>query len=124
MTGLSFRRLYRGETTVNFAGRWRRWFAISGTVILIGLISLGVRGLNFSSDFKGGTIWQVPTTATVGQARAAVNKIDSAVSGQAEITVQTNTATNQRVIQVQAGTEARAWGRRGATRSRTRPSRP
>jgi preprotein translocase subunit SecF len=106
MRGNAFRRLYRGETTVNFAGRWRRWFAISGTIILIGLISLGVRGLNFSIDFKGGTIWQVPTSATVGQARAAVSKVDSAVAGQAEVTVQTNTETNQRFIQVQAGTEA------------------
>jgi preprotein translocase subunit SecF len=101
----AFGRLSRAETRIDFAGRWRRWFAISGLVILIGLISLGVRGLNFSIDFKGGTIWQVPTTATVTQARNAVAKINSGVASQAEITVQINTNNHKRTIQVQAGTK-------------------
>jgi len=98
----AFLRLYRGETRYDFAGRWRRWFAMSGTVILIGIIALGVRGLNFSVDFKGGTIWQVPTaTATVAQARAAVAKVDASAAAQAEIQVQTHRSTHQRIIQVQ-----------------------
>jgi preprotein translocase subunit SecF len=102
----AFGRLMRADTHIDFGGRWRRWFAISGTVILIGLVSLGVRGLNFSIDFKGGTIWQVPTTASVTAVRNAVAKIDSSVASQAEIQVQTTRSTNQRVVQVQAGTKA------------------
>jgi preprotein translocase subunit SecF len=97
----AFRRLYQGETSFDFAGRWKRWLAISGVIILAGAISLGVRGLNFSIDFKGGTVWQVPTSATVAQARAAVA---SAVPGysQATIEVLTNTLTHQRTIKVEA----------------------
>jgi preprotein translocase subunit SecF len=53
------RRLYRGETSFDFVGRKRWWFAISGTIILAGLVSLGFRGLNFGIDFKGGTSWEV-----------------------------------------------------------------
>lgn len=32
------------------------WFAISIILIMIGMVSLGVRGLNFGIDFKGGTV--------------------------------------------------------------------
>ncbi len=104
MSANPFGRLFRGETHVDFAGQWRRWFALSATVILIGLISLGIRGVNFSVDFKGGTIWQVPTSATVAQAQQAVNK--AAPGLQTQIEVQTNQQTNQRTIKVQAGTKA------------------
>jgi preprotein translocase subunit SecF len=97
----AYARLFRGETSFDFAGRWRRWFMISGAVILIGLISLGTRGLNFSIDFRGGTVWQVPTNASVSQARSAVG---AAVPGFAQATIQvlTNTLTNQRTIKVEA----------------------
>lgn len=64
-----FGRLYHGETAFDFIGRKRIWAAISLVVILAGLISLAVRGLNFGIDFKGGTSWEVQTqTLTVPQA--------------------------------------------------------
>lgn len=96
-----FRRLFRGETSFDFAGRWRRWFAISGLVILAGVISLGVRGLNFSIDFKGGTVWEVPSTASVSEVRAALG---AAVPGFGQSTIQilTNTETHKRTVQVEA----------------------
>ena len=40
----------------DIAGRYKTWFLISLLVIIPGLISLGVRGLNFGIDFTGGTI--------------------------------------------------------------------
>jgi preprotein translocase subunit SecF len=97
----AYQRLIRGETSFDFCGKWRRWFGISGTIIIIGMISLATRGLNFSIDFKGGTVWQVPTTASVSQARSVVA---SAVPGfgQATIVVLTNTQTGKRTIQVSA----------------------
>lgn len=52
-------RLYHGETTFDFIGRWRTWFAISGVVLLIGLGFLGARGLNLGIDFTGGNEWQM-----------------------------------------------------------------
>ena len=39
---------------IDFMRRRNLWFAISGTVILIGLVSLATRGLNLGIDFKGG----------------------------------------------------------------------
>jgi preprotein translocase subunit SecF len=52
-------RLYHGETNIDFVGRTKLWFALSGAVILIGLVSLFTRGLNLGIDFEGGTVWEV-----------------------------------------------------------------
>jgi preprotein translocase subunit SecF len=100
----AFLRLFRGETSFDFAGRWKTWFAISGAVILIGIISLATRGLNFSIEFKGGTVWEVPSSASVTDAR---NAIEHAVPGmgQATITILTNTVTGQRTVKVEAGAD-------------------
>jgi preprotein translocase subunit SecF len=49
-------RLYRGEVSVNFVGRQRLWYTISGLILLVSVVALLTRGLNFSVDFKGGTI--------------------------------------------------------------------
>ncbi|HET9078515.1 MAG TPA: protein translocase subunit SecF [Acidimicrobiales bacterium] len=97
----AFVRLFRGETSFDFAGRWRRWFAISGIIILVGIISLATRGLNFSIDFKGGTVWQVPSTASVSEVRSVVG---GAVPGFGQSTIQvlTNSLTHQRTIEVEA----------------------
>jgi preprotein translocase subunit SecF len=63
-------RLYHGETAIDFVGRKNRWFALSGLVILLGLVALFTRGLNFGIDFKGGTAWDVPAPgASVARAR-------------------------------------------------------
>jgi SecD/SecF fusion protein len=40
---------------IDFMGRRRLWFALSGVVVLIGLVSLGVKGLNLGIDFEGGS---------------------------------------------------------------------
>ena len=61
-------RLYRGEVSVNFVGRRRTWYTISGLILLIGIIALAIRGLNFSVDFKGGSILQFSAPgATIAQ---------------------------------------------------------
>ncbi len=97
----ALQRLFRGETSFDFVGRWRRWFLISGIIITIGMISLATRGLNFSIEFKGGTVWEVPSSASVSDARSAVG---SAVPGfgQATIVILTNTQTGKRTVKVEA----------------------
>jgi len=72
----SWSRLYRGETRFDFVGRRRWWALVSGIVIVAGLVSLGVRGLNLGIDFKGGTSWEVPAHGvSVAQATAAVKRV-------------------------------------------------
>lgn len=57
-------RLYVGELSYDFVSRWKRWFAISGTLLAIAVLALALRGLNLSIDFRGGTQFVVPTTVT------------------------------------------------------------
>ncbi len=96
-----YQRLARGETSFDFVGKWRRWFAISGVIIIIGLISLATRGLNFSIEFKGGTVWQVPSNASVSEARDVVSKAVPGF-GQATVVILTNSQTGKRTIEVSA----------------------
>ena len=59
-----FMRIYRGLTTINFISRTKIYFIISAVVIIAGLGSIGIRGLNLGIDFKGGTAWEVIATST------------------------------------------------------------
>ena len=67
-------RLYRGEVSVNFVGRQRLWYTISGCILVIAVAALIFRGLNFSVDFKGGSIFEVKApNATISQVEKAVS---------------------------------------------------
>ncbi|MEO7443291.1 MAG: protein translocase subunit SecF [Acidimicrobiales bacterium] len=69
-----WRRLYHGETTIDFVGRRRQWFLLSIAVIVIGLLSLAVRQLNFGIEFTGGTAWEVEAPdVSVSDARDALS---------------------------------------------------
>ena len=60
----------------DFIGKSRRWFVLSGVVILAGLVSLFTRGLNQGIDFKGGTSWEVKAPhVSVTRARDALRPI-------------------------------------------------
>jgi preprotein translocase subunit SecF len=53
-------RLYRGETRFDFVGRRKIWFSISALIIVLGIVSIVLRGgLNLGIEFKGGTEWTV-----------------------------------------------------------------
>ena len=70
------RRLYYGETNIDFVGKARRWFVLSGLILLVGLISLFTRGLNFGIDFQGGTAWELANVhVTVDDARTVLRPL-------------------------------------------------
>src|SRR5438552_2324114 len=48
---------FRGHRVpnLNLIGRRNWWFALSGSIIVLSLVGLFVRGLNFSIEFKGGS---------------------------------------------------------------------
>ena len=63
-------RLYHGETRIDFMSKKKWWFLGSGLIIALGLVSLGVNGLNRGIEFRGGTSWEVPAhRLTVAKAR-------------------------------------------------------
>jgi preprotein translocase subunit SecF len=58
-------RLYRGEVSVEFVARKKIWFAVSGLILVISIAALAFNGLNFSVDFKGGSVFQFPASGGV-----------------------------------------------------------
>ena len=69
-------RLYRGDISYDFIDRRKIWYAGSALLILISVVSMCVRGLHPSIDFKGGDVFQLPrnghTIADVHSALADV----------------------------------------------------
>jgi SecD/SecF fusion protein len=70
---------------IDFMGKRRLWFAISGAIIIAGLISLGVQGLNLGIDFTGGTQTTFKTHQPYSQAQV---QSFMAKNGQPEAVVQ------------------------------------
>ncbi len=88
-------RLYRGEVSFDFVGRQRLWYTISGLILLLSLVGLFTRGLNFTVDFKGGSDFKFP----VGHSSLA--QVQNAVSG-------SPASSNAIVQQVGSGSSA-SW---------------
>jgi preprotein translocase subunit SecF len=80
-------RLYRGEVSYDFVGRQKRWYTISGVILLIAIAAWGIRGLNYSVDFKGGSVYEF--SAPRATQTQVANTVSSAGAG--------NTITVQRV---------------------------
>jgi preprotein translocase subunit SecF len=94
-------RLYRGEVSINFVGRQRLWYAISGLILVVSIVALLVRGLVFSVDFKGGAVFTFPASSSatsLSQVQTAVN--DGGVSG--AIVQQVHGQTNGWQVQTKA----------------------
>ncbi|WP_214327380.1 protein translocase subunit SecF [Nonomuraea sediminis] len=56
------RRLYRGEINVDFVGRWKLWYSLSGFLLIVSLAGLLINGLNLGVEFRGGTVFTFPST--------------------------------------------------------------
>ena len=111
-------RLYNGETSYDFVGRWKLWFLFSGVVIAIGIASLALQGLNLGIDFKGGTSWEVPVkTDVVDEARDALGG-----TGLGEAKIQLAESSSGKTLRVQArrftGTDTEIASRQQAVSQR------
>jgi preprotein translocase subunit SecF len=107
-------RLYRGEVSVEFVARQRLWYSISGAILVISVVALTVFGLNFSVDFKGGSVYQFAAgNSTIAQVRqtvsgagggddAIVQRITPLGGGGAKWQVQTHPLTVKQQDSVQA----------------------
>lgn len=77
--------LLKKQTKIDFMAQRKLALIFSGVLLLVSLVSVGVRGLNYGIDFTGGTLIEVgyPQSADLGQVR-----IDLAAAGFPEATVQ------------------------------------
>ena len=64
------------DLQVNFMGKRKLMYLLSGTIILAGFISILVRGLAFGLDFTGGTeiIFRFPRAVEIGELRQIMTR--------------------------------------------------
>jgi SecD/SecF fusion protein len=62
---------------IDYIGKRRTWFAVSGAVVVISLGALAVKGLNLGIDFKGGTqvSFTTPQPVSIQDVRTAAAQI-------------------------------------------------
>ena len=79
------RKLLRNENDYNFVKAWRVGLIVSAVLMVVSLLALSTRGLNWGIDFEGGTSWELPANGlSVGEARDVMRPF-----GQAAATIQT-----------------------------------
>jgi len=68
-------RLYRGETSIDFIGKRKIWYGISGLLILASAVTLFTQGLHLGIEFKGGSSFTVTSNnASVQTAESALTE--------------------------------------------------
>jgi preprotein translocase subunit SecF len=74
--GSLWSRLYEGRTNYEFVRSWKKWALFSGTLILVGLLTLGLRGFNLGIEFKGGTQYELKRNSmSIATATSAFNSV-------------------------------------------------
>jgi preprotein translocase subunit SecF len=91
-------RLYRGEVSVEFVARQRLWYAISGLILVVSIAAVFVRGLNYSVEFKGGSVFQFSAPAA---SAPQVSRVVKAAGGGGDAIVQKVGLGNSSSWQVQ-----------------------
>jgi preprotein translocase subunit SecF len=118
------RRLYQGETKIDFIGKRRLWFAISLAVVAVSIgwivareapqscsppLPRAFKGLSCGIEFRGGVSIQAPISDTGPLADATqlevIEEVRAALSGvggeSPQVQVTTNAATGERSVLVQ-----------------------
>jgi preprotein translocase subunit SecF len=103
-------RLYHGQISFDFVGRWRTWFLISAVAMLVSLIALFFPGLKFGIDFKGGGVFTARPAHAVTQAQvtdalgsvAKVVQISNESGKPFVVTVQTEALTSAQIATVRS----------------------
>ena len=97
-----WQRLYHGETTINFFGRRRIGFVISGVFLVVTLGSLFAQGLNLGIDFRGGIAYELPATGGLNAetAREILDKNKAEASG---AKIQVLSSGNDQRLRIQLG---------------------
>ena len=76
----------RATRNIDFVGGWRKWFAVSLAVIVLGLAAIGLGRLNLGIDFTGGTEFTLNDPGSGVTAEEVQSEVPSGVAG--EVTAQ------------------------------------
>jgi preprotein translocase subunit SecF len=66
-------RLHSGETSIDYIGKRRRWYAVSGLLVIASIAALSLQGLHLGIEFKGGSSYTITKPGgTIAQAESAL----------------------------------------------------
>ena len=73
-----------GKTSIDFMGKRRLWYLVSGMMILVGMLSVTFKGVDYGIDFLGGTelVVKFQQPVSISDVRSAMDRIGF---GKAEI---------------------------------------
>lgn len=97
-----WQRLYRGETTINFFGRRKFGFVVSGALLVVTVVSLFAQGLNLGIDFKGGIAYELPVKGAIS-VEAAREILDANKVESSSAKIQTLNSGSEQRIRIQLG---------------------
>jgi preprotein translocase subunit SecF len=67
-------RLHSGETSIDYIGKRRRWYAFSGLLVIVSIAALSLQGLHLGIEFKGGSSYTITKPGgTIAQAESALD---------------------------------------------------
>ncbi|MGH2730050.1 MAG: protein translocase subunit SecF [Actinomycetota bacterium] len=102
------RRLFRGESNIDFIGRRKLWFLISGGLFTASVILLLTKGLNYGIEFEGGVQINAPVPADgpLGDASDTdvISEVRDAVAdfGASDAQIQIETGSEGRTVLLQS----------------------
>ena len=74
--------LYTGKRSIDFIGRQKTWYAVSAVLVVLALVGIFARGLNFGIEFRGGSEFRISgVTNTQGYEAKAQDAISKAGIG-------------------------------------------
>jgi preprotein translocase subunit SecF len=96
--------LYDGRRSINFVGRWKLWYVLSGLIVIAAALGLWLKPLNFGIEFVGGAEYKVSVPSEqVTQENA--DKLRNAIAGlgikNAEAPIVTTSGTDAILIQTE-----------------------
>jgi preprotein translocase subunit SecF len=92
--------LYTGKRSFDIVGRRRTWYAVSAVLIVLSLVGLLGRGLNFGIEFRGGSELRVSSVQDLGAYEETATAAVSQAAPEAEPTV---TLIGDDTVRVQTG---------------------
>lgn len=100
--------LYSGKVSIDFIGKRRTWFMITGALMVFSVLILGIRGINPGIDFRGGSEFKISGAADTSEGPARQVLSAQGISDQAKVArigtssvrVQTETVDNTKTAAI------------------------
>jgi preprotein translocase subunit SecF len=97
--------LYDGRRSINFVGRWKLWYLMSGAIVVVAALGLWLKPLNFGIEFVGGAEYRVSDLAPGQASQDNADKLRNAIAAlgikNAEAPIVTTSGTDAILIQTE-----------------------